>query len=414
MLGAGVIGVTTAYYLARAGAEVRVLDRQPGPGMETSFANAGELSYGMTSPWAAPGIPKKAIRWQFMKYRPLLIWPMLDPVMWDWGLRMLRNCNPESYRLNKGRMVRISNYSRDALPELLAEAPIDFDMREKGTLQLFRTEYQLKGSKADQEVLAEYDSPFEVLDRDQCIAVEPGLVHVADKFVGGLRLTADRTGDCRMFTLALAEKAAAMGVSFRYGNTISGFTHSGDRLTGVETEHGPETADAYVCCLGPYAPILMRTIGIRLPIYPIKGYSITLPVTDDASAPQSTLMDETHKVAITRLGDRIRVAGQAEIIGYNAKLGKHATDTVRHVVTDLFPKGGDVSQAQGWTGLRPMTPDGTPVLGPTRYSNLFLNTGHGTLGWTMSAGSGRAVADVVLGRTPEISFDGLTAARYGQ
>ena len=414
VLGAGVIGVTTAWYLARGGAEVRVLDRQPGPGMETSFANAGELSYGMTSPWAAPGIPKKAIRWQFMRHRPLLIWPMLDPVMWDWGIRMLRNCNPESYRVNKGRMVRISNYSRDALPELLAEVPLDFDMREKGTLQLFRTEKQLAGSKADQEILAEYDSPFEVLDRDQCIAAEPGLVHVAEKFVGGLRLTADRTGDCRMFTLALAEKAAGIGVSFRYGNTISAMTAAGDRITGVETEHGTETADAYVCCLGPYAPILLRTIGIRLPIYPIKGYSITLPVTDDAAAPQSTVMDETHKVAITRLGDRIRVAGQAEITGYNAKLGRRATETVRFVVSDLFPKGGDVSRAEGWTGLRPMTPDGTPVIGPTRYGNLFLNTGHGTLGWTMSAGSGRAVADSVLGRQPEISFEGLTAERYGQ
>jgi D-amino-acid dehydrogenase len=414
VLGAGVIGVTTAYYLAKAGAEVRVLDRQPGPGMETSFANAGELSYGMTSPWAAPGIPMKAVKWLFMRHRPLFIWPMVDPAMWAWGLKMLANCNEAAYRLNKGRMVRISNYSRDALTDLLAEVPLEFDLRERGTLQLFRTEKQLKGSKADQEVLAEYDSPFEVLSRDECIAVEPGLAHVAEKFVGGLRLTADRTGDCRMFTLALAEKAAEMGVSFRYGNTISGFTHVGDRITSVETEHGPETADAYVCALGPYAPILLRAVGIRLPIYPIKGYSITLPVTDDSAAPQSTLMDETHKVAITRLGDRIRVAGQAEIIGYNAKLGPTGTDTVRYVVSDLFPKGGDVSRAEGWTGLRPMTPDGTPVIGPTRYANLFLNTGHGTLGWTMACGSGRAVADAVLGKTPEISFDGLTAARYGQ
>ena len=414
VLGAGVIGVTTAYYLARGGAEVRVLDRQPGPGMETSFANAGELSYGMTSPWAAPGIPMKALKWLFMRHRPLFIWPMVDPAMWSWGVKMLANCTEAAYRLNKGRMVRISNYSRDALTDLLAEVPLEFDLREKGTLQLFRTEKQLKGSKADQEVLAEYDSPYEVLSRDECIAVEPGLVHVADKFVGGLRLTADRTGDCRMFTLALADKAAEMGVSFRYGNTISGFTHAGDRITSVETEHGPETADAYVCALGPYAPILLKAVGIRLPIYPIKGYSITLPVTDDAAAPQSTLMDETHKVAITRLGDRIRVAGQAEIIGYNAKLGPTGTDTVRYVVSDLFPKGGDVSRAEGWTGLRPMTPDGTPVIGPTRYANLFLNTGHGTLGWTMACGSGRAVADAVLGKTPEISFDGLTAARYGQ
>jgi D-amino-acid dehydrogenase len=414
VLGAGVIGVTTAYYLARAGAEVRVLDRQAGPGMETSFANAGELSYGMTSPWAAPGVPKKAVKWLFMRHRPLFIWPLLSPRMWWWGVQMLANCNETAYRRNKGRMVRISNYSRDAMTDLLREEDLAFDLREQGTLQLFRDEKQLKASKADQDVLAEYDSPFELLDRDGCIGVEPGLVHVADKFVGGLRLTADRTGDCRMFTLALAERCAALGVDFSYGNTIRSFALHGDRIVGVETEHGLESADAYVCALGPYAPFLLRSVGIWLPIYPIKGYSITLPVTDDASAPQSTIMDETHKVAITRLGDRIRVAGQAEIIGYNQKLGRTATDTVRYVVSDLFPKGGDVAQAVGWTGLRPMTPDGTPVIGPTRYPNLFLNTGHGTLGWTMACGSGRAVADAVLGRTPEISFDGLTAARYRQ
>ncbi|MCB1480958.1 MAG: FAD-dependent oxidoreductase, partial [Rhodobiaceae bacterium] len=221
-------------------------------------------------------------------------------------------------------------------------------------------------------------------------------------------------GDCRMFTLALADKATELGVKFRYGVTIDRFATESGRITGVHTDKGLETADRYVCALGPYAPILLKTVGIRLPIYPIKGYSITLPVTDPDAAPQSTIMDETHKVAITRLGDRIRVAGQAEIIGYNRKLGSHATDTVRHVVSDLFPKGGDVSRAQGWTGLRPMTPDGTPVIGPTRYDNLFLNTGHGTLGWTMACGSGRAVADAVLGKAPGISFDGLTAARYGQ
>ena len=414
VLGAGVIGVTTAWYLARQGAEVLVLDRQSGPGMETSFANAGELSYGMTSPWAAPGVPKRAVQWLFMRHRPLFIWPMISPRMWAWGLRMLMNCNPEAYRRNKSRMVRISNYSRDALTDLMAEVPLDFDQREQGTLQVFRTEKQVKASKADQEVLAEFDSPFEVLDRDGCIAAEPGLAHVSEKFVGGLRLLADRTGDCRMFTLALAEKARELGVTFRYGVTIQSFAVEADRIVGVETDTGRETADRYVCCLGPYAPIVLRSVGIRLPIYPIKGYSITLPVKDPEAAPQSTLMDETHKVAITRLGDRIRVAGQAEIIGYNRKLGSSATDTVRYVVNDLFPKGGDLARAEGWTGLRPMTPDGTPVIGPTRYDNLYLNTGHGTLGWTMSAGSGRAVADAVMGRDPEISFDGLTAERFGQ
>ncbi|NQV98675.1 MAG: D-amino acid dehydrogenase [Rhodospirillales bacterium] len=414
VLGAGIIGVTTAYYLARQGVEVEVLDRQREAGLETSFANAGELSYGMTSPWAAPGIPLKAIKWLFMRHRPLMIWPLMSPAMWSWCAKMVGNCNAQSYATNKGRMVRISNYSRDALTELLQELPIDFDLRELGTLQLFRKQKQIDGSKADQDVLAAYGSPFEVLDRAGCIAAEPGLAPVADKFVGGLRLLSDRTGDCRMFTQALAKKAAELGVTFHYNVTIDGFAMEQGRIAGVETSDGRVSGDRYVCAMGPYAPVLLKTIGIRLPIYPIKGYSITLPVTDDQSAPRSTIMDETFKVAVTRLGDRIRVAGQAEIIGYNQKLGSHATDAVRHVVGDLFPNGGDLSKAQGWTGLRPMTPDGTPVIGPTRYANLFLNTGHGTLGWTMACGSARAVADLVMDKQPEIDMDGLTAARYGQ
>ena len=414
VLGAGIIGVTTAYYLARQGVEVEVLDRQREAGLETSFANAGELSYGMTSPWAAPGIPWKAVKWMFMRHRPLMIWPLLSPSMWSWCAMMVSNCNAKSYAINKGRMVRVSNYSRDALTELLDEVQIDFDLREKGTLQLFRKQKQIDGSKADQDVLAAYDSPFEVLDRDGCVAAEPGLAPVAHKFVGGLRLTSDRTGDCRMFTQALAKKAEALGVTFHYNVNIDGFAMEQARIIGVDTTDGRVTGDKYVCAMGPYAPILLKTIGIRLPIYPIKGYSITLPITDPDFAPQSTIMDETFKVGVTRLGDRIRVAGQAEIIGYNQKLGRHSTDAVRHVVTDMFPKGGDVSKAEGWTGLRPMTPDGTPVLGPTRYDNLFLNTGHGTLGWTMSCGSARVVADMVMEKTPEIDMDGLTAARYGQ
>lgn len=415
VMGAGVIGVTTAYYLAKGGAEVTVLDRQIGPGLETSYANAGELSYGMTSPWAAPGIPLKALKWLFMKRRPLFIWPLISPTMWMWGLKMLQNCNEERYRLNKSRMVRISNYSRDALPDLIAETGIDYDGRSQGTLQLFRTEKQLKGSLADQEILAEFDSPFEVLDPEGCIAIEPALAGVRRKFVGGLRLTADRTGDCRMFTVALAEKCAEMGVEFQYGQSIRGIAIENGRVAGVDTEvAGRITGDRYVCALGSYGPRVLNPIGVKLPVYPVKGYSVTLPVTSDAQAPQSTIMDETHKVAITRLGDRIRVAGTAEIAGYSNRLGPHATDTVRYVINDLFPEGGDLSKAEGWTGLRPMTPDGTPVLGPSRYDNLFLNTGHGTLGWTMACGSGRAVADVVLGREPEISLDGLTAARYGQ
>jgi len=414
VMGAGVIGVTTAYYLAKQGAEVTVLDRQLGPGLETSYANAGELSYGMTSPWAAPGIPLKAIKWLFMKRRPLFISPLISQTMWKWGFDLVRHCNEESYRINKGRSVRISNYSRDVMPELIAETGIEYDGREQGTLQLFRTAKQMKASKADQDILAEYDSPFEVLGRDACIGVEPALAEVRNKFVGGLRLTADRTGDCRIFTTKLAEKCVEMGVEFQYGQSIRAIAIENGRVAGIDTEiAGRFTGDAYVCALGSYAAGLLKPTGIKVPVYPVKGYSVTLPVTDDAFAPQSTIMDETHKVAITRLGDRIRVAGTAEIAGYSNRLGPHATATVRHVISDLFPKGGDLSKAEGWTGLRPMTPDGTPIIGASRYDNLFLNTGHGTLGWTMACGSGRAVADVVLGKQPEISFDGLTASRYG-
>lgn len=415
VMGAGVVGITTAYYLAKQGAEVTVIDRQTGPGLETSYANAGQLSYGMSSPWAAPGIPWKAVKWMFMKRRPLFIWPLISPTMWKWCVQMVRNCNEESYRVNKGRMVRVSSYSRDVMPELIEETGITFDHRRQGTLQLFRTQKQLEGSKADQEILKEYDSPYEVLDRDGCIAAEPGLAQVREKFVGGLRLTADGTGDCRKFTISLTEKCAEMGVQFLYGQSIKSIAIENGKVAGVDTEiAGRVTGDAYVCALGSYAVNVLNPIGIRLPVYPIKGYSVTIPVTEDAQAPQSTLMDETHKVAITRLGDRIRVAGTAEIAGYSDRLGPHATDTVKHVIGDLFPKGGDISQAEGWTGLRPMTPDGTPVLGGTQYDNLFLNTGHGTLGWTMACGSGRAVADVVMGRTPDISFDGLTAERYSR
>lgn len=414
VLGAGIIGVATAYYLARLGAEVEVLDRQRGPGLETSFANAGELSYGMTSPWAAPGVPWKAVKWMFMKHRPLFIRPSLSPTMWRWCAQMLANCNARDYARNKGRMVRVSNYSRDALTELVQELPIEFELRELGTLQLFRKQKQVEASKADQDVLAKYDSPFEVLDREGCLAAEPGLIHVAHKFVGGLRMTADRTGDCRMFTQALSEKATDMGVKFRYNVNIQAVAMGNNRIVGIDTSDGRVAGDRYVCSMGPYAPILLKSIGIHIPVYPIKGYSITLPITDHDAAPRSTIMDETYKVAVTRLGERIRVAGQAIIAGYNHELRSDATESVRHVVSDLFPRGGDVSKAEGWTGLRPMTPDGTPLIGATRYDNLFLNTGHGTLGWTMACGSARIAADIVMGQEPDIDIEGLTIARYGQ
>jgi D-amino-acid dehydrogenase len=412
VLGSGVIGVSAAYELARAGHEVEVVDRQDGPALETSFGNAGEVSPGYSSPWAGPGVPVKAIKWMLMTHSPLVIRPLLDPGMWRWGLAMLANCTERAYALNKSRMVPIAEYSRDRLKALRAETGIRYDDRAQGTLQLFRTQAQLDGIAKDVEVLRQYGVPFEVLDRDGFCKVEPALALTRDKFVGALRLPGDETGDCFIFTNRLAEMAAGLGVRFSHGTRIHGLAAAGGRVSGVHTSQGVKVADQYVVALGSYSPLLLRPLGIRLPVYPVKGYSITVPITDASGAPESTIMDETHKVAVTRLGNRIRVGGTAELSGYDLTLRQPRRRTLEHVVTDLFPRGGDVSQASFWCGLRPMTPDGTPIVGPTPYPNLHLSTGHGTLGWTMAAGTGRLMADLLSGRKPDISLDGLTMARY--
>ena len=411
VLGAGIVGVTSAYQLARAGHEVTVVDRQPGPALETSFANAGEVSFGYCSPWAAPGIPMKAMKWLFMQHAPLILRPKVDMAMIAWMAQMLRNCTSARYALNKSRMLRLADYSRLSIAALREETGIAYDERMQGTLQLFRTEAQLDASAKDVKALAADGIAYEVLDPEGCIRVEPALRHVREKIVGGLLTPKDETGDCFKFANALAEKAKALGVTFNYGSIIRGLDVEGGRVTGVVTAHGRLQADAVVVALGSFSPLLVRPHGIRLPVYPVKGYSLTIPITDASRAPESTVMDETYKIAITRLGDRIRVGGMAEISGYTNDLGEPRRLTLQHSVTDLFP-GGDVSKASFWSGLRPMTPDGTPVIGPTKVAWLFLNTGHGTLGWTMSSGSARVIADLVSGRKPEIDATDLAVARY--
>lgn len=412
VLGSGVIGTSIAYYAAKAGHEVSVLDRQPGPALETSFANAGEVSPGYSAPWAGPGVPLKAIKWLLMRHRPLVIWPLLDPAMWRWGAAMLANCTERAYALNKSRMVPIAEYSRDCLKALRGEAGITYDDRALGTLQLFRTHKQLDGTAKDIEVLKQYGVPYELLDRDGFVKVEPALASTKDKFVGALRLPGDETGDCFMFTSRLAEMAKALGATFRFDTTVRAISAVNGSVTGVHTDTGVVSAERYVVALGSYSPLLMKPLGIRLPVYPVKGYSITAPIADAKHAPESTIMDESHKVAVTRLGDRIRVGGTAELAGYSLALRQARRATLEHVVTDLFPRGGDVSKASFWCGLRPMTPDGTPVVGPTPIANLLLATGHGTLGWTMAAGTGRVIADLLSEREPEVALDGLTLARY--
>jgi len=413
VLGSGVIGVSCAYYLARAGHEVTVVDRQEGPALETSFANAGEVSPGYSSPWAGPGVPVKAIKWLLMHHSPLVIRPLLDPAMWRFGLAMLANCNESAYAVNKSRMVPLAEYSRDCLRALRAETGIRYDERSQGTLQLFRTHKQLDGIGGDIEILRQYGVPFEVLDREGFCEVEPGLVHTRDKFVGALRLPGDETGDCFLFTNHLAEMAREHGVQFHYDTDIEALEATGGSLTGVRTSKGTLRADRTVLALGSHSTRMLAPLRVRLPVYPVKGYSITLPVTDPESAPASTIMDETHKVAVTRLGERIRVGGTAELAGWDdTRLHDSRRRTLEHVVTDLFPHGGDVSQASFWCGLRPMTPDGTPLVGPSPIQGLLLATGHGTLGWTMAAGTGRVIADLVSNRSPDIDVSALTLDRY--
>ncbi|MBY4677694.1 D-amino acid dehydrogenase [Marinobacterium arenosum] len=414
VLGSGVVGITSAWYLAKEGHQVTVVDRQPGPALETSYANAGQISPGYSSPWAAPGVPVKAVKWLMQDLAPLAIQPKLDGTMYKWMMQMLANCTEAAYQINKARMVRIAEYSRDCLRELRQDISIPYEHREQGTLQVFRTQKQLDGSLADQAILKEAGVPFEVLDANGCAEREPALAHVKHKIVGGLRLPGDETGDCYKFTLALADECAKLGVEFKYNTSIDGLDLEAGDISGVQTSAGKLTADRYVVALGSYSPMLLAQIGIKVPVYPIKGYSLTLPLIDESRAPVSTVMDETYKVAVTRFDDRIRVGGTAEITGYDLSLPEKRRANADFVVSDLFGGGGDLSKAEFWTGLRPMTPDGTPVLGKTKYKSLFLNTGHGTLGWTMSVGSARYLNDVINGRTPEIDSEGLGVERYAR
>ena len=412
VLGAGVVGITSAYYLAEAGHEVTVIERQAGPALETSFANAGEVSPGYASPWAAPGIPVKAMRWLFMRHAPLILRPKLDLAMVRWIAAMLRNCTASRYALNKSRMVRLAEFSRDELAELRERLPLEYDHRTLGTLQLFRTQKQLDSSADDIAVLQSYGVPYEVLDRDGCVRAEPGLAASRDRFVGGLRLPGDETGDCYKFTAALAEWLATRGVGFRYGTDVEALEKASGRISAVRTTHGTIAADAVLVALGSHSPRLVQPLGIRLPVYPVKGYSVTLRIAEPDRAPVSTLLDESYKVALTRLGDRIRVGGMAEISGYDNSLPDRRQATLLHCVNDLFPGAADLQETGYWSGLRPMTPDGPPIIGATPVPGLFLNTGHGTLGWTMACGSGRLIASLISGTAPPIDSEGLDIKRY--
>jgi D-amino-acid dehydrogenase len=411
VLGSGAVGVTSAYYLARAGHEVTVVDRESGPALETSFANAGQISPGYAAPWAAPGVPLKAVKWMFQKHAPLAI--RLDGTQFQlrWMWQMLQNCTAERYAINKGRMVRLAEYSRDCLQALRAEIGIQYEGRTGGTLQVFRTQQQFDGAQKDIAVLKDANVPYELLSAGELARAEPALAAASHKLTGGLRLPGDETGDCQLFTTRLAALAEGLGVKFRFNTSINAIVMAGGRITGVRCGNEMLHADAYVVALGSYSTNLLADI-VKIPVYPVKGYSITAPIVNPAAAPVSTVLDETYKVAITRFDDRIRVGGMAEIVGFDKKLRQARRETLQMCMNDLFPGGGDTSNATFWTGLRPMTPDGTPIVGRTPISNLFLNTGHGTLGWTMSCGSGQLLADLISGKRPAIQADDLSVHRY--
>ncbi|WP_353166784.1 D-amino acid dehydrogenase [Providencia sp.] len=411
VLGAGVIGVTTAWYLAQEGHEVIVVDRQHDVAEETSAGNAGQVSPGYATPWGAPGIPLKAVKWMFEKHAPLAIRPdgSLFQLRWMW--QMLKNCDIQHYTMNKSRMVRIAEYSRDCMRELRNDIGIHYEERQGGTLQLFRTAKQFDNAANDIAVLQQEGVPYELLTSDELITAEPALEFVKHKLTGGLRLPNDETGDCQQFTKKLAKMAKDAGVKFQFGVQVEQIITEGQRVSGVRIDGQILQADRYVVAMGSYSTSILQNL-VKIPVYPLKGYSLTMPIIDAQRAPTSTILDETYKIAVTRFDERIRVGGMAEVVGFNLNILKKRCETLKMVVQDLYQGGGDIAQAQFWTGLRPMTPDGTPIVGPTAYSNLYLNTGHGTLGWTMACGAGKLLSDLISGNTPDIASDDLSVSRY--
>lgn len=412
ILGAGIIGTTTAYYLNKAGHEVTVIDRENGVADETSYGNAGQLSFGYTTPWAAPNTPFKALKWLGKEHSPLII--KIDGSWYQakWMTQMTANCTESAYTRNQSRMMRISEYSRAMLHQFETEEKLYFEQRHKGTLHLFRDQKLFDDHQKHMHVLDSFDVPYQQLDATGVLQYEPALAHIQDEIAGAFHLPNDSTGDCRIFTQNLAKLCQDRGVKFLFGHNITSVKTIGNDIFSIVTDKGEYKADAYVCALGCFSRYLINSLGIDLPVYPVKGYSLTIPISNADNAPQSTVLDETYKVALTRFDNRIRVGGMAELSGYHIKLPEVHRETLAMVTNKLFPNSCDIGKAEYWSGLRPMTPDSTPVIGKTRFNNLFTNTGHGTLGWTMSLGSGRIIADLITVGHAEVQTDDLGISRY--
>jgi D-amino-acid dehydrogenase len=408
VLGAGVIGVTTAWFLAEAGHAVTVIDRQPGPGRETSFANAGLLAPGHAYVWSSPRAPKILLKSLFRDDQALRLKLRADPRLWSWCLQFLRNCTSEKARRNTARTLRLCIYSHAALQALTSETGLDYDRRTGGLLYLYRDAAALAKGVANMAILAEGGRRLEVLDAAGCIRADPALGAARGAIAGAIYAPEDESGDCYKFTEGLVALCRARGVAFRFGTTVTGLETAAGRVTRALTDSGPVDGDRFVLALGCRSPHLVRRLGLRLPIYPIKGYSATVPIAGHGGAPVIGGVDEGNLVAYARMGDRLRLTGTAEFSGYGT--GHRPSDfrAMLGVARALFPDGGDYDRAEYWACLRPMTPEGTPILGPSPLRNLFLNTGHGHMGWTMACGSARILADLIEGRAPEIDLAGLT------
>lgn len=409
-MGAGVIGVTSAYYLAKAGHQVTVVDRQALPANETSFANAGLVAPGHSYTWASPRAPKILLKSLFRDDQALRLHLRADPRMWSWCLKFLANCTSAKARLNTTRKVRFCLYSQAALHQLVAETKIAYDGLKGGLLYLYRSQESFARGAATMRILQDNGLDLRLIEPGEIPRIDPALAGATAKLAGAIYAPTDESGDANLFTRNLADICKEAGVSFAFETPIERISREGDRITGLETRRGRLTADAYVMALGCYSPIMARPLGIKIPIYPIKGYSLTLPIRGSNRAPAIGGVDEDKLVAYARFGDRLRLTATADFAGYDTSHTPGDFRTMLASARDLFPEAADCDQPNYWAGLRPMTPEGTPIIGPTRYRNLWLNTGHGHMGWTMSCGSGRVLADLVGGLKPELDLAGIMPA----